>query len=315
MRSTALEAWLLSLAVVTAGTTVSKLASAAPPDQPGDRPAVQRPGATPPDDTPEPGEPDPESEPEPEPDEALSPNPDDAPEPAATPEPEPGDSPPPSDDTPVFGLPEPSPPSDDGGLPSYAEAPVQAPLDDADIPAPPATVETPPSGRGRFAVGSIMLVGGATLAGVSAGLLAQNIDLAAWVPGAIIGAGSVIAGSLLMTDGAVKRGGYREWLAHNGGEQASPATGDGLFASGILCMSAGTFGALMGGISLTLQDADDPPYGEVLLPVGIVSAAAGVALVSVGTKRRRAYRAWQGQLVPSLAVRTRGLSVGLAGRF
>jgi hypothetical protein len=227
---------------------------------------------------------------------------------------------------------EPAPaPTPEGGLPAY----------DADLPryeeVPPAVEgegdgsgygfdegfePAPPSGHGRLAVGGILLGGGAALTVISATMIVRDTDILAWIPGAVLGAGALTAGLGVTLTGVGYRRRYRRWAEGYGGRKALPPPGTGLIAGGITCLAAGGFGMLIGGVSLTLQDEDDPPYGQVMLPLAATSVVTGIALVIPGAKRKGAYRKWdETRLAPTLGVlpgvrrRPAGVSVGLAGQF
>jgi hypothetical protein len=277
------------VSVVFVGLTTSATAWAAPPDleQPPAPTEVQKPGqpaAEPLDAAPAP---EPESEPEPLPS-ATQP---------AEPEPE------------ASGL-----PSYDSDIPTYVEAP----------PEPVVPARAPPDGHGRVAVGSILLGGGVVLMGVSSAMISIDEDLAAWIPGAVIGAAAIAAGIGSVITGHQRKKKYREWADAYGGVRAIPKSGIGLVASGVTCMAAGSFGLLMGGVSLGIfEGGNDMPYGAVLMPLGGVSLATGIGLLSGGRAREHKYKQWDAQrgltpVVAPIGGLGRGLtgaSFGIAGRF
>jgi hypothetical protein len=283
------------VSVVFVGLTTSATAWAAPPDleQPLAPTEVQKPAqppAEPLDAAPAP-EPEPEPEPEPLPS-ATQP---------AEPEPEPEPE--------VSGL-----PSYDSGIPTYAEAP----------PEPVVPTRAPLNGRGRIAVGSIVLGGGVVLVGVSSAMISIDEDLAAWIPGAVVGAAAIAAGIGLVITGRQRTKKYSEWADSHGGVRAIPKSGMGLVASGITCIAAGSIGLIMGGVSLGIfEGGDDMPYGAVLMPIGGVSVATGIGLLSGGAARHRKYTQWDVQrgLTPVVAPLgglgrgPTGASFGIAGRF
>ena len=273
---------------------------------PAEQPAVQTPGGTEPAPAPEPAVPFPS---EAQPTEAAPlPAAESAPAPAPEPEPEPE-------------------PESQSGLPSYAAIPEyqEAP------PPPPEYVEyvedvepnlRPPTGRGRQAVGGILLGGGITLIGISATMIAIDEDVAVWIPGTVLGFGAAIGGAASLIGGHVRHQRYQQWMSENGGEGAPPA-GVGMIASGVTCMSAGTFGMLVGGLSLLLQGEGDLPYGQVMVPLGATSVATGLGLTIAGARRNKRFNRWdEGQApTPSVSLlRGRGRNVGgavvgLSGRF
>jgi hypothetical protein len=214
---------------------------------------------------------------------------------------------------------EPQLPAYDQPLPSYDEAPV-AP--DVSFDGVPIELEDPPTGRGRTAFGAILLGGGATLTGVSATMIRLDTDLAAWIPGAVIGSAALITGVTLIATGHLRQKRYRAW-AKTHADAPVPARGDGLLAGGVTCMIAGTMGTIIGGVSiLSFQDEDDPPYGQVMVPLVLASVVTGVGLLVAGGKRRKQFDRWKaGTVSPSLSLLpgTRqsigGLSLGFAGRF
>jgi hypothetical protein len=216
--------------------------------------------------------------------------------------------------------PEPQLPAYDQPLPSYEEAPVVP--DDVSFDGVPLELEDPPTGRGRTALGAILIGGGATLTGVSATMIGLDTDLPAWIPGAVIGSAALITGVTLVVTGQVRQKRYRSWAdAH--ADAPVPARGDGLFAGGVTCMIAGTMGTIIGGVSIVaFQAEDDPPYGQVMVPLGLASVVTGVGLLVGAGKRRKQFDRWKaGSVMPSLSLLpgTRqsigGLSLGFAGQF
>jgi hypothetical protein len=221
--------------------------------------------------------------------------------------------------------PEPEPPApeqpDTQALPSY-DASIPAYADDTPEPfiIPP---RTPPDGHGRIAVGGIMWGGGIALVGVSGIMIMIDEDLAAWIPGAVIGSAAIIGGIGSVIAGHQRRKQYSEWASEHGGGGKIPASGIGLVASGITCVAAGTFGVIVGGVSLgVFQGNGDLPYGQVLLPLAAVSVVTGAGLLGAGVARQRKYKRWDGQrtLTPVVAPmgdqgRATGASFGVAGRF
>lgn len=202
-------------------------------------------------------------------------------------------------------------PSWDAPLPSYEQLP--------EIESPQQfQPETPPDGNGSTAVGAMLLGGGVVLAATSGVLIFEDDEVGLWVAGAALSSVAIATGMGLLISGAVKRQRYRPWhLQHD-----APPPGTGMFASGIVASSAGVFGMLLGGLSLRLQDDDDLPYGQVVLPLGAASVVTGVALIIVGSKRGRLYDAWHEShvaptfgLLSSPQLRTAGATLGVAGRF
>lgn len=229
---------------------------------------------------------------------------------------------------PVSELPEPEPvsepqlPADDQALPSYDEAPIAHDVSFDGVQIMQLELEHPPTGRGRTALGAILIGGGATLTGVSATMIGFDTDLSAWIPGAVIGSAALITGVTLVVTGQRRQKRYRAWAdAH--ADAPVPARGDGLLAGGVTCMIAGTMGTIIGGVSIiAFQAEDDPPYGQVMVPIGLASVITGVGLLASGAKRRKQFDRWEAALVvPSLSLLpgTRqsigGLSLGFAGRF
>ena len=124
----------------------------------------------------------------------------------------------------------------------------------------------PPTGRGRQAVGGILVGGGVTLIGVSAAMIAIDEDIAVWIPGMVLGTAATLAGAASLVGGKKRRDRYEAWVADQGGD--APPQGVGMIAGGLTCIGAGTLGMIFGGFSLALQDGGDLPYGQVLLPLG-----------------------------------------------
>jgi hypothetical protein len=236
-----------------------------------------------------------------------------APEPAPEPQPQPQPSPiqpaEPEPEPEASGL-----PSYDSDIPSYAEAP----------PEPVVPARAPLEGRGRIAVGSVVLGGGVVLLGVSSAMISIDEDLAAWIPGAVVSAAAIAAGIGLVITGHQRKQKYRKWADAQGGSRAIPKSGIGLVASGITCIAAGSIGVIMGGVSLgILEGVNDMPYGIVLMPIGGVSMATGIGLLAAGAVRHRKYTQWNTErgltpVVAPIGGLGRGLtgaSFGIAGRF
>lgn len=241
-------------------------------------------------------------------------------------EPPPVDSEPP----PVEVEPAPEPaslPRYDAGLPSDGAADAAAPLpsewSEFDTPAAPVQDSAPPTGRGRMAVGAILFGGSVVLTSVAVPMFLLTEDVALGLSGLVVSGGAMTTGILLMATGAGRRKKYQTWAEGYGGERAIPPAGAGLLAAGTTCMVAGPLGVLVGGISLTLQDEQDLPYGQVLIPLGAVSFAGGLTMLIIGAKRKQKYTRWHSQhvitpsfsLLPAGPTRVGGASFGLAGRF
>jgi hypothetical protein len=210
----------------------------------------------------------------------------------------------------------PPPESTDSALPSWNDAPIVTPEEPL---SPTGPDPLPSDGRGSMTAGAMLLGGGVILTASSSVLLYEDSDeTGLWIAGAAVGSVAIAAGMGLLISGAVKRKRYEPWrLQHR-----PPPQGNGLFAGGALALSAGAFALLLGGVSLPLQDADDLPYGQVVLSLGAVSIATGVALVVVGSKRARAFNAWNNaRVLPTFGVlanpqlRTASATFGIAGRF
>ncbi|MCA9682752.1 MAG: hypothetical protein KC457_11185 [Myxococcales bacterium] len=204
-------------------------------------------------------------------------------------------------------------PAYDAELPTYDVAPTQPPLDDG---GKPALRYAPKDGRGLISLGGIMAGGGTVLTAASIGLLAANEDVPVWIAGSVLG-GLALAGGIAMLVGGKKRlKSYQTWEADLG--EPVPRQGSGLRAAGMGCLIGGGFGAVMGGISLALQDDEDPPYGEVLLGLGLSSGVAGIVMVAIGIRRENQFKKWrrgETTLVPTVGGLRGGASVGVAGRF
>ncbi|MFO7564756.1 MAG: hypothetical protein R6X02_19080 [Enhygromyxa sp.] len=213
---------------------------------------------------------------------------------------------------------EPELPSWDASIPSYEQVPEPEP-EPKPLRSPQLEPEIPPDGTGSTVVGAMLLGGGVILTASSGALIFfDNDEVGVWIAGAVIGNLAIAAGMSVLIAGTVKRNRYEPWRL----QHAAPPRGTGMLAGGSLALSAGAFGMLMGGISLTLEDADDLPYGAVLLSLGAASVGTGVALLVVGAKRRRAFKAWdQARVTPSFGVipnpqmRPAGATFGFAGRF
>jgi hypothetical protein len=218
--------------------------------------------------------------------------------------------------------PEPAPlPAYDHALPSYDEVPV--PLEpDVSLEEVPIETHDPPTGRGHTALGSILLGGGVALTSASMSMIILNTDLAAWIPGAVLGGTATAVGAILIATGTLRRAKHQAW-AKTDVDAPVPPRGDGLVAGGLTCIIAGTMGTIIGGVSLIgFQAQDDPPYGQVLVPLGLVSVVTGVGLLAAGSMRRKQYDRWDaGRVAPSLSLlpgnrqQIGGLSLGFAGRF
>jgi hypothetical protein len=215
---------------------------------------------------------------------------------------------------PVEPEPEPELPSWDAELPSYDQAPETEPAPSVHV-----EPETPRDGNGATVVGAMLLGGGLVLTATSASLIFFDWnEVGIWIAGSAIGSVAIATGMGVLIAGVVRRSRYEPWRRHH----AAPPQGIGMLAGGSLALSAGAFGMMMGGISLTLEDEDDLPYGAVVLSLGAISVSTGVALLVVGAKRRRAFNQWdRARVVPTLGfvpspqMRTAGATFGIAGRF
>jgi len=208
-------------------------------------------------------------------------------------------------------------PAYDAALPGY-DAPLLA------APEPPSVAPDPPlDGTGAIVAGALMLGGGAGLGAISGVFLGQGRDGGIWFTGAMLAALCTV-GIAPLTVGLIRRHRYKPWRL----EHDAPAQGTGMLVGGVLSLSAGSLAMVLGGISLSRQDADDPAYGEVLLGLGSASLLAGATLLALGLRRRHAFERWDRtrvQLVPSAglisspgagpAINLAGVSVGVAGRF
>jgi hypothetical protein len=235
-------------------------------------------------------------------------------EPAPTPEPVP---------VPVPAQePEPQLPAYDAPLPTY-DAPIAPDVSSPDLPSEPQS--DPPTGRGRTALGSILLGGGAALTGVSSAMIGIDTDRGVWIPGVVIGSAALITGVTLVVTGHLRQKRYRVWAGAHA-DAPVPRNGDGLLVGGMTCLVAGTMGVAIGGSSMVVfQSSDDPPYGQVLVPLGLASVVTGVGLLVGAGNRRTQFKKWKaGSVAPSLSLLpgTRqsnggigGLSLGFAGRF
>lgn len=205
-------------------------------------------------------------------------------------------------------------PAYDAALPTYDVAPPAQPIDEG---GKPQLRYAPKDGRGLISLGGVLTGGGTVLTAVSIGLIAANEDVPVWIAGSVIG-GLAIAGGVAMLVGGKKRlKSYQTWEADLG--EPVPRQGSGLRAAGMISMIGGGFGAAMGGVSLLLQDDEDPPYGQVLLGLGLSSGVAGIVMVSLGVRREREFKSWRrGEsttLVPTVGGLRGGATIGVAGRF
>jgi hypothetical protein len=210
---------------------------------------------------------------------------------------------------------EPELPSWDAELPSYDE-----PL----LPVEPAEPTREPvrlDGNGLTVVGA-MLLGGGLVLGTSSGVLmaADSDELGLWIAGATLSGVAVATGIGLLAAGSKKRKEYKPWrLQHD-----APPQGNGLYAGGVVSVSAAGFGVLLGTVSLSLQTDDDLPYGQVALSLAAVGAVTGIGLLIAGANRGKKFDAWHEahiapafSLVPSpnSQLQTAGATFGVAGHF
>lgn len=232
-------------------------------------------------------------------------------EPALAPEPPPEPAPPEEPPLPAWDQP----------LPSYDQAPI-AP----DVPFDGTAIEDeePPSGRGRQAVGAILVSGGVVLTATAATLVALDQDQPVWIPGVVIGSSAAITGAILLATGTIRRAEHKAWAARQA-DGPVPPRGQGMAAAGITCIVAGSMGTIIGAVSLTsFQDADALPYGEVLVPLGTASVVTGVGLLIGSGVRSKKHQTWEsGRVAPTLSLlpgarsgpSIGGLSLGVAARF
>jgi hypothetical protein len=222
----------------------------------------------------------------------------------------------------LYAAPPSEPTPEPGSLPSYDEAPIAPDVSFDGVPLELDAEDPPPTGRGRTAVGAILLTGGVVLTSVSTAFIIQETDVPAWIPGAVLGGTAVVLGAIFVATGDIRHRAHRDW-AKTTIDAPVPPRGDGLLAGGLTCMIAGTMGTIIGGVSLTAFQAEgDPPYGQVMVPLGLVSIVTGVGLLAAGGVRRKHYDRWDaGRIAPSLSLlpghrqQIGGLSFGLAGRF
>lgn len=263
----------------------------------------------------------------------LGPPEEPTPDPTAAPpvasEPIPEVAPPEPEPIPVEPEPvrEPEPlPAYDQPLPSYDDAPIATVDPTFDTRPIEPEDEEPPTGRGRTVVGSILMGGGLVLTGVSIAMVVMDTDRAVWIPGTAIGGSAAVGGAIFLATGHVRHQAYREWAAAQS-DGPVPPRGQGMLAGGLTCIMGGVAGLIIGGVSLVaFQFEGDPPYGQVLIPLGAISTVTGVGLlVGAGVHGKR-YDRWKSarvaptwSLLPGAphggAGRVGGLSVGLSGRF
>jgi hypothetical protein len=236
------------------------------------------------------------------------------PESSPAPEPLPPEPPPVEEPLPTWDAP----------LPGYDEVPVSDVAFDG-VPLEPEDGE-PPSGRGRMAVGSILLGGGAVLTGTSIAMIILDTDRPVWIPGVVLGGSAVVTGAILVATGSFRRDEHKSWAAEQT-DGPVPPRGKGMLAAGVTCMLAGSVGTIIGSISLAaLQDDDALPYGQVMIPLGVVSFVTGVGLVVGGSVLGKKHERWQaGRVTPSISLlpgarsdrlaSVGGVSFGVAGRF
>jgi hypothetical protein len=209
-------------------------------------------------------------------------------------------------------------PTTESQLPAYDEPP---PSDD-EVPIAsdvsfdlPHDIENPPTGRGHTAVGAILVGGSGALIGLSTASIPFTTDFPVWIIGEALGSVAFVSGVGLLVSGHLRAKKYRAWA-----DGPLPARGEGLIAGGITCMVGGTLVTIAGGISLAYQ-GDGIPYGQMLIPIGLVAGSTGVGLFVAGARRQHFVREQVGHVVPSFSLlpgsrqSIGGLSLGFAGRF
>lgn len=227
-------------------------------------------------------------------------------------------------ESPSEGTPEPGDgeAGESAGLPTYADAPVEAEFVGGFDAAP----ELPRDGHGRVASGALLLGTGLVVFGTSIGLLYTTNDPGLWIAGASVSSLVSLAGGITLGVGLRQRKYYGAWLREHG--SSPPTRGVGMRAAGTTAIVGGSAGLIFASVALANPDPADPPYPEVVLAMSLAGVASGVTLVVLGNKRARAFRAWEldrsgqamVQLRPSFGVaplRGGGFlsQAGLSGRF
>jgi hypothetical protein len=134
---------------------------------------------------------------------------------------------------------EPLPPAPEVGLPSYADPIVADPI--------PVAREVPRDGRGRLAMGTIAMVGGATVFAGTIALAVEGYEPDVWGPTLVLGGLATVTGGLLIHGGRRRLHAYREWEAAQ--SDVVPRQGHGLVASGGALLIAGAAAGMSGTIT------------------------------------------------------------------
>jgi hypothetical protein len=211
-------------------------------------------------------------------------------------------------------------------LPRYDDPTVPVAIDAAIEPDAPPLREVPIDGRGRLAIGGLLVGGGAVALASTVGLAVDGAPSNYWGPmlaGGIVGA---TVGSVLIVFGHRGLRRYRAWAA--GQTESIPPQGFGFVAPAGVLLVGGTI--LTAGGALGWQDIVLFPKQYALpapaTPVGIGIAAfvVGATLMGIGAVRSSRFTKWRretsGQttslrLTPSFGPIRGGAQLGLAGRF
>ncbi|KIG13229.1 hypothetical protein DB30_00452 [Enhygromyxa salina] len=287
-----------------------------------------------------------------------------APEPA--PEPAPA-SPPntPASATPEAASSEPAPPPErvqpEAALPRFDDPTIPVAIDPIDPidpiglePEPPPLRAIPFDGRGRLAIGGLLVGAGAATVASSIALEVDGAPPKYWAPMMAAGIGGTIVGSVLIVVGRRKLRSYREWesslprvnqsrkvsangrealaRAENSGQTESiPRQGLGLVAPACVLMIGGTILAVGGATLWQSQEFGvqfpwdySLPAPEAALGIGIGSFVVGATLMGIGATRSKRFTTWRQDtsnptarlhLTPIFGPIRGGAQLGLFSRF
>jgi hypothetical protein len=196
-------------------------------------------------------------------------------------------------------------------MPAYAGQP-----DDGPTPSP--REQAPQSGAGLLTGGSFMLVGGTALLITTSFMTAREPDMAP----AIVGSAAMLAaGSTFVWMGDRRARRLRAWSSETG--LRPPPDGRAALISGFVVGGGGLIAMLaFGGLTLgyCTDNCFNPNVGAWFGTAG-AAVATGLALVTTGAVLRSRHRKWragaptQARVMPSVALSSTRVQVGIAGAF
>ncbi|MCX4242688.1 hypothetical protein [Paraliomyxa miuraensis] len=160
--------------------------------------------------------------------------------------------------------------------------------------------------------GGLTVLSGLALLAISESLGGDSTSRGISAAIVVVGAAEIGGGVALIVPGMRRAQALREWEAEHSID--APSAGYGMIVGGSVLLGAGGINM----ITVVVASAVDGqvPVGNLLLGLG--ELGAGAALLTIGTKRRKAYRDWEKRTFgpPSLSLLPGGgMTVGVSGRF